>query len=345
MAPLVAVSRNERLLQAPFLQLVSSRLSTINQILSRKFKTLESCYAPHFVYPWNYMEYFWVLDSFSQNPKALMSPIHFVYGISQQLRQHVMRWTVLRPMLNIGHTMGYSNVFRTLVHTAIRRWSSGYWFWTWRVEWWCEDDIENEPDSYGDLIAEALWVIRSGSHDRYASPHKMFQHLIQDPLPSDLLYMLPYTRQIERIGSRVAEHRWSLSEMSSISCYIIDWFTLWNLFYLILLKWSWTMKWRIGYLIRWHTWTHCSRSRTRCLTSCTLCQSYSNTRGWNISAIVSWRQKKYNKDTVRCRYNSWNLGYTFSIHPATFTLLLLHNKPFCSWHRRRSFPIILTATL
>ncbi|KAG1740498.1 uncharacterized protein EDB91DRAFT_352723 [Suillus paluster] len=51
-------------------------------------------------------------------------------------------------------------------------------------------------------------------------------HLIQDPLPSDLLHMPPYARRIKRIGSPVTECRWPLPERFSISCYIINWLLL-----------------------------------------------------------------------------------------------------------------------
>ncbi|KAG1748295.1 uncharacterized protein EDB91DRAFT_1344853 [Suillus paluster] len=48
-------------------------------------------------------------------------------------------------------------------------------------------------------------------------------HLVQDPLPSDLLRMLPYARRIKRICSPGADCRWPLPELFSIPSHTIDW--------------------------------------------------------------------------------------------------------------------------
>ncbi|KAG1740505.1 uncharacterized protein EDB91DRAFT_1222866 [Suillus paluster] len=48
-------------------------------------------------------------------------------------------------------------------------------------------------------------------------------HLIQDPSPSDLLWMLPYARRIKNIGPPVADCHWPLPELFSIPSHIINW--------------------------------------------------------------------------------------------------------------------------
>ncbi|KAG2121269.1 hypothetical protein DEU56DRAFT_927631 [Suillus clintonianus] len=48
-------------------------------------------------------------------------------------------------------------------------------------------------------------------------------HLVQNPLPSDLLRMLPYARRIKRIGPPAASYRWVLPELFLVPSHVINW--------------------------------------------------------------------------------------------------------------------------